>query len=177
VKIETTKRSTTQPTKQRPLWRCPKCGERFVTKNLWHSCGKHTLEELFSRSEPHVLPLFKQFAKMVRACGPVHMIPQKTRVVFQVRVRFAGAYPRKSYFLAGFALPYRADDPRFVKIETYAPHFQGHTLRVASEADLDDKVQGWLREAYKVGAQEFLKKRPSKSQAPASGKPAGSRNF
>jgi hypothetical protein len=21
-----------------PLWKCPKCGHRFVTKNLWHSC-------------------------------------------------------------------------------------------------------------------------------------------
>jgi hypothetical protein len=148
--------------KLRPLWRCPECGEKFVTKNLWHSCGKHTLEELFARSEPQVLRLFKKFAKMVRACGPVRMIPQKTRVVFQVRVRFAGAYPRKSYFLAGFALPYRAEDPRFVKIENYAPHFQGHLFRVASEADLDSKVQRWLKESYRVGAQDFLTKRQSK---------------
>ena len=90
-----------------PLWRCPKCGARFVTKNMWHSCGKYTLEALFSRSEPHVLPLFKKFAKMVKGCGPATMIPQKTRVVFMVRVRFAGAYPRKSYFLAGLALSRR----------------------------------------------------------------------
>ena len=88
------------------------------------------------------------------------MIPQKTRVVFQVRVRFAGAYPRKSHFLAGFALPYRANDPRFVKIEAYAPHFQGHTLRVASKSDLDEQVQHWLREAYKVGAQESFLRLP-----------------
>ena len=80
------------------------------------------MEELFARSEPHVLPLFKKFAKMVRACGPVRMIPQKTRVVFQVRVRFAGAYPRKSHFLASFALPYRGfrenrDDRIYRRIE------------------------------------------------------------
>jgi hypothetical protein len=118
---------------------------------------------LFARSEPHVLPLFEKFAKMVRACGPVRMIPQKTRVVFQVRVRFAGAYPRKSYFLAGFALPYRAEDPRFIKIENYAPHFQGHFFRVASEADLDSKVQRWLKESYSVGAQDSLKKRETKT--------------
>ena len=150
--------------KLRPLWRCPECGEKFVTKNLWHSCGKHTLEELFARSDAHVLPLFKKFAKMVRACGPVRMIPQKTRVVFQVRVRFAGAYPRKSYFLAGFALPYRAEDPRFIKIENYAPHFQGHLFRVATEADLDNKVQRWLKESYRAGAQDFLTKRESRTK-------------
>ena len=89
------------------------------------------------------------------------MIPQKTRVVFQVRVRFAGAYPRKSHFLAGIALPYRADDPRFIKIEKYAEHFQGHTFRVSSEADLDQRVQDWLHESYKVGAQKLSKPRAS----------------
>jgi hypothetical protein len=161
MKRERNKRVASKPAKKRPLWRCPKCGERFITANMWHSCGKRTLEELFARSEPHVLPLFKKFAKMVRACGPVKMIPQKTRVVFQVRVRFAGAYPRKSHFLCGIALPRRVDDARFVKIETYAPHFQGHLFRVASEADLDDQVQHWLHESYKVGAQGFLKTRGS----------------
>ncbi|HEY8188077.1 MAG TPA: DUF5655 domain-containing protein [Pyrinomonadaceae bacterium] len=150
------KRSTTVAANQRPLWRCPECGERFVTRNLWHSCGKYTLEELFARSEPHVLPLFKKFAKMVRACGPVRMIPQKSRVAFQVRVRFAGAYPRKSHVLCGFALPYRSADPRFVKIEEYGRHFVGHLFSVASEADLDEQVQRWLHEAYEVGKQSLL---------------------
>ena len=161
------KSSTAKPARRRPLWRCPACGERFVTKNLWHSCGKHTLEELFARSEPHVLPLFKKFAKMVRACGPVRMIPQKTRVAFQVRVRFAGVYPRKSHLLCGFALPYRSTDPRFVKIEEYAPHFQGHLFRVASAADLDEQVQRWLRESYQVGAQRLLSKSDTKTTSPS----------
>ena len=154
--MPTETRKSTKSVKLPPLWRCPKCRERFVTKNLWHSCGKYTLEELFSRSDPHVLSLFKKFAAMVRACGPVHMIPQKTRVVFQGRVRFAGALPRKTHFLANFALPYQANDSRFVRIEKYAPHFQTHTFRVSSESDLDQQLQGWLRESYQVGAQAFL---------------------
>jgi hypothetical protein len=112
------------------------------------------LEELFARSEPQVLKLFKKFAAMVRASGPVRMIPQKTRVVFQVRIRFAGAYPRKSHFIASIALPYRADDPRFVKVESYGAHFHGHYFRVSAEADLDKQVQRWLKESYKVGEQK-----------------------
>ncbi len=84
------------------------------------------------------------------------MIPQKTRVVFQVRVRFAGAVPRKSHFVANLALPYQAKDARFLKIEKYAPHFQTHTFQVGSERDLDQKVQRWLKESYEVGAQAFL---------------------
>jgi hypothetical protein len=140
--------------KKRPLWRCPKCGARFITRNIWHSCGKYTLEGLFSRSEPHVLPLFRKFARLVRECGTVHMIPQKSRVVFMVRVRFAGAYPRKTYFIAGFALARRLKSPRIRKIEAYAPHFIGHMMDIRSEADLDGELRGWIRESFAVGRQQ-----------------------
>jgi len=138
----------------KPLWRCPKCEERFITENMWHSCGRFDLKTLFSKSEPHVLKLFRKFARMVRACGPVRMIPQKTRAVFQVRVRFAGCYPRKSHLLCAIALPRRVNSPRFVKIHEYTPRFIGHHFRIYSEGELDDELQGWLRESYQVGKQE-----------------------
>lgn len=93
---------------------------------------------------------------MVRACGPVRMIPQKTRIVFQARVRFAGCYPRKSHLLCGLALAHRLDTPRIIKIEEYARHFISHQFRVYSKEDLDAEVQGWLRESYDVGAQKWL---------------------
>ena len=32
----------------RPLWRCPECGHTFVTRNLWHSCGRYTLDPHFA---------------------------------------------------------------------------------------------------------------------------------
>jgi hypothetical protein len=140
----------------KPLWRCQKCNERFVTANMRHSCGKHTLEELFARSEPHVFQLFKKFARMVRACGRVTVIPQKTRVVFQVRVRFAGCYPRRKHLLCAIALRDRLESPRFVHIEKFAAHFVGHRFKIDSAEQLDAEVQGWLQQAYDVGAQKRL---------------------
>ena len=131
---------------------------------MWHSCGSHTLQELFAGCEPKVLRLFKRFARMVRACGPVRVIPQKTRVVFQVRVRFGGAVRRKSYLLCGLALPCIHHHPRFVKIESFAPHFNGHWFRVDSEKDLDADVRRWIKEAYEVGAQRHLERRVRKSR-------------
>ena len=143
--------------KLRPLWRCPRCGAKLVTKNMWHSCGRYTLKALFARSEPHVFLLFKKFAAMVRQCGRVTTVPQKTRVVFMVRVRFAGVYPRKTFVLVSFALPRRLKSPRIMKIEEYAQHFIGHTMEIHSEEDLDGELQGWLRESFAVGEQRFLK--------------------
>jgi hypothetical protein len=121
-----------------------------------HSCGKFSLAELFARSEPRVLKIFQEYARMVRACGNVHMIPQKTRVVFQARMRFAGATPRKSYLICHFILPRRIDNDRFDRIETFSPRCHAHYLRVEDEGELDNDVARWLQKAYAVGQQMYL---------------------
>jgi hypothetical protein len=126
---------------------------------MQHSCGKHSITALFGNSDKKVFEIFKKFRKMVRATGPVIEIPQKTRVAFMVRVRFAGAYPRKNYLLCAFALPRRSSEKRFVKIEEYAPHFVGHYIRINAEEELDDQVQKWLHEARSVGTREALRLR------------------
>jgi hypothetical protein len=150
------KLSNLKPAKLKPLWSCPKCGEQFVTKNLWHSCGKFTIKELFAKSEPHVLELFRKFEKMVRACGPAKMIPQKTRAVFQVRMRFAGCYPRKKHLLCTVVLRRNLNAPRISKTDEYAPHCFVHQFRIYSDNELDEEVQRWLCESYDVGLQKHL---------------------
>jgi hypothetical protein len=140
-----------------PLWKCPKCGARFVTANVWHSCGRYSLKALFAKSEPNVRRAFRKLTRMVRVCGPVTMIPQKTRVVFMVRTRFVAVYPRKRAMEIGIELAHRHPDPRFHRIETYSRHMHGHYLRVEDEKQLDAQVQRWLREAYMVGAQKAMR--------------------
>ena len=120
------------PPKPKPLWRCPKCGERFVTRNMWHSCGRYSLKAHFAGCEPNVFRMFKKFAAMVRRCGPARIIPQKTRIVFQARVRFAGCVARKSYLLVAFASTRRLEDPRFVRIERYMPRWYAMRALAAS---------------------------------------------
>jgi hypothetical protein len=145
------KRADTLP----PLWTCPTCGAKFVTANMWHSCGRYRVDDLFAKSDPHVLRLYARFKRMVEACGPVIVVPQKTRLCFMVRMRFAGVYPRKSYLRATFLLTRRlADDPRIEKVTTYAPRCIGYELHIDRPGQLDATVQRWLKEAYDVGAQK-----------------------
>src|SRR5260370_24085028 len=124
---------------------------------MWHSCGKFSLENLFSRSGPHVLKIFRKFAKIVGSCDRSRMIPEKTRVVLQVRMRFAGATPRKSHLTCHFILPRKIDNHRFHKIETFNPRCHAHHLHVSSEAELDAEIGSWLNEAYAVGQQKHLR--------------------
>ncbi len=38
--------------KVRPLWTCPRCGLKLVTRNLWHSCGQATLDDWKGKMGP-----------------------------------------------------------------------------------------------------------------------------
>ena len=142
-----------------PLWTCPKCGAKFVSANMWHSCGRYRLEDLFARSEPHVFQLFQQFSAMVRSCGLVKMIPQKSRIVFMVRMRFVNIGVRKQGLLIGFILTRRIEHPALEKTEVYAPKCIGAYLRIERAGQLDRSVQRLIREAYDSGTQKDFVRR------------------
>lgn len=143
---------------QPSLWICPRCGARLVSRNLWHSCARYTLEELFARSEPSVLGLARTHVSMLHSLGDVQVITQKTRLVCVARVRFAGLSPRKNGFLASFSLHRWLDSPRIVKTADYGPRWRGHYVLVQSEADLNDELKAWLQEAHDiVGLQSDLR--------------------
>lgn len=139
------------------LWTCPKCGAQFISKNLWHSCVTGIkLEDLFARSEPKVLEAFHEFERRVRGCGPVTRLVQKTRIVFMVRVRFAGCYPRKSHLQVGFFLKRPVRSQRFSKVEHLGHSDYVHSLRIDSAAEFDEEFMSWVKEAYAVGEQQHL---------------------
>lgn len=142
---------------QRPLWVCPRCGARLVTRNMWHSCGQFTLETLFAKSRPGVIDLARSYVGMLHSLGDVQVIAQKTRLVCVARVRFAGLYARKNGFLAGFGLHRWIHSPRIVKTRDYGPRWRAHYVDIRSEDDLNDELQVWLQEAHDtVGLQSDL---------------------
>lgn len=132
----------------RELWVCPKCGARLVTRNLWHSCGRFTLEALFADAPRPVLTLARRCVKMLRSLGDVQVLPQKTRLVCVARVRFAGLYPRKNGFRVSFALRHRLKHPRIVKTELYGRDWHAHYVEIQFAADLDAELRAWLQESH-----------------------------
>ena len=144
------KAATTQAPKV--LWRCPKCGHRFVTRNMWHSCSNHTLAEHFRACDPALRPLFDQYLEFVRSLGPVAVIPQATRISFQGRVRFAGVVVRKQWLEGGLWLKRRVEDARFRRVAHYGGNDWGYRFRLRQPADLDATLK-YLCEAYEVGQQ------------------------
>jgi hypothetical protein len=145
-------------TGQASVWVCPECGARLVSRNLWHSCGKFSLEALFAKSPSGILDLAREYVQLLHSLGDVQVIPQKTRLVCVARVRFAGLTPRKNGFRAAFALRRWLKSPRIVKTEDYGPRWRAHFVDIRSRKDLDRELRDWLQESHdEVGLQSDLR--------------------
>lgn len=146
--------------REKELWACPKCGRRFVGRNMWHACGDYSVERLLEGKGDRARELLDRFESLIAACGPYEVAPAKTRVAFMGRVRFAGvnAISDRGMTIA-FALPRAMQHPRIRKVENIAPGWYGHWMRISSPDDLDDELLDWLRESYhQMGLQERLAK-------------------
>jgi len=138
------------------LWQCPRCGHRFVTKNLWHSCVRIRLAEHFKSKPLLRRKTFDRWLAIARACGPVTCYAQQTRIVIQARVRFAGAVVRKSYLDAGLWLRKRESHPRLRRVEDFGRLGYVHHFRLESPDEIDDALRSLMRQAYRVGTQETV---------------------
>ena len=87
------RKGLTAQTKSRQLWTCPKCGAKLLSRNLWHSCGRATLEDWKTRMGPNARALYNRFEEMIAACGEYHVAPAKTRIAFLGLVRFPSPSP------------------------------------------------------------------------------------
>lgn len=142
----------------KPLWRCPECDREFANRHQSHACGRHTLEHHFAGREPLVRELFDAFRQRLEAVGPVRVVPEKTRIAFQVRMSFAQLTTRRAHVDGHLVLARRVDGPPFRKVETISPRNHVHHFRLESAADLAP-LDAFLAEAYAVGAQEHLTSR------------------
>ena len=99
---------------------------------------------------------FRAVLSAARLNGPVKVLPEKTRIALQVRMSFA-AFSLKRHWLDGHVvLARRRVSPRFRKIWVVSPRNQVHEFRLHGEAEVDEEVADWLREAYAVGEQKHL---------------------
>jgi hypothetical protein len=141
---------------ERPLWKCPQCKRKFANRNQSHFCGNHDLEHHFEGKAKQVRDIYDAVLKAIKRSGPVTVLPEKTRIAFQVRMSFAQLTTRSKWVDGHVVLARRFEQPRFRKIETISPRNHVHHFRLMSATEVDQEVEAWLREAYAVGEQKHL---------------------
>jgi hypothetical protein len=145
----------------RPLWTCPRCGHRFVSANIWHSCTAFTLDEAFARSTPAARAAFEAFVALAGACGPIEVIAQATRIVIMGRVRFAGAVVLRDRVRLNVALTRKVDALWVERIESYGERWHAHRFIARSPDDVAaiDELPALVCEGYRdLGMQGSLRR-------------------
>lgn len=141
---------------RKPLWTCPKCKKKFVTRNLWHSCRRFTISQFLEGKGPRARALFNEFGKLVRRCGPVELSPSKTSVGFMVQVRFAGVVRvSERGMTVSIGLPRRLSHVRIQPVEHPDSNWYVHYVRITKAVELDRELLGWLRESYRMMGEQL----------------------
>ena len=137
------------------LWKCPACGHRFVTRNLWHSCSRHRITEHFTGKDYDLRNLFREFRNRIRTFGPVTVYAQKTRIVFQVQVRFVSVQVRKHWLDVGIWLTRQRQHSNLKRIESLMPRAHIHHFRLNNVSQMDENFIALLKESYLVGCRDW----------------------
>jgi hypothetical protein len=102
-------------TRRDKLWPCAKCGRAFANKKQSHFCSRVPLESHFERKPPVTRRLYDTFLAAVQSCGSVMVLPEKTRIAFQVRMSFSALMTRRDYLRGHLVLAERRESPCFCK--------------------------------------------------------------
>ena len=133
------------------MWSCPTCGRKFVNANQWHSCSLAEVSSHVAKSEPEIARVYHLLAERIVNLGSVEVQPMKTAIVFKAVTTFAGVQVRKRWLNLGLLLDDRLASPRFDRVTTLSPSTHEHRLRIASESEVDDELETWLRRAHRLG--------------------------
>jgi hypothetical protein len=140
-----------------PLWRCPRCRRQFANRNQSHACRPPaTLASHFAGKPKALRAIFDKLRTIAKKNGQVIVLPEKTRIAFQVRMSFAAFVIRKNWIDGHVVLARRVENPRFRRIETFSPRNHLHAFRFESLEEIDNEVAAWFAEAYRVGEQRHL---------------------
>src|SRR5215831_442661 len=113
-----------------PLWTCPRCQRQFANRNQSHACASRTMAGHLAGKSPEAVAIYRRLEAMVQTLGPVTILPEGTRIAFQVRMSFAAAMLRRRWVDAHVVLARRLEAPRFRSIQTISPRNHVHAFRL-----------------------------------------------
>jgi hypothetical protein len=116
-----------------------------------------TVEDHLAGKPESSVALYRQFVRLVEACGPFSYAVSKTSITFKGSRRgFAGARPDAIGVRGYLDLQRTVEDPRITNVSPYTKRLFVHHFRIRSAEEMDEEFTGWVREAYAVGAGDHL---------------------
>ena len=107
-----------------------------------------TIDEYLATAPPFEPPIFEAVMAALEPVGPVHVEPLSVGVFLKRAQTFAQLRPLTRWETLSFSLHRREQHPAITR--RHLPHGDRwfHVVRLTRPEDLDDRVVGWLAEAY-----------------------------
>jgi Domain of unknown function (DUF5655) len=116
-----------------------------------------TVEDHLAGTPESSVALYREFVRLVEACGPFTYAVSKTSITFKGSRRgFAGARPDAAGLRGYLDLQRSVEDPRITNVSPYTKRLFVHHFRIRSPDEMDDRFAAWIAEAYAVGAGAHL---------------------
>jgi hypothetical protein len=93
-----------------------------------------------------------RFVDLVKAIGPVSILPTQSRIDFQARTIFASVYFKLESLEIQMVLPTIVQDARIIRVDTIGTDKYAHNIMINSLDDYDARFNAWLQEAYDLGS-------------------------
>ena len=109
-----------------------------------------TVSQHFSGRDSSVRKIYAAILSAARKLGPVQEDPKKTSIHLNRRTAFAGVATRRAGLILTLKSPTDVDSPRIRKRERASTNRWHLEIPLATPAEVDREVRGWLRNAYEL---------------------------
>ena len=108
----------------------------------------NAVEALFESRDWVVREIYSRLMAAMGEIGPCREDPRRASIHLLRVSGFAGVHPRKSFLVLNLRTDRPIESPRVGRIEQVSKNRFHNEIRLASPADVDEELIGWLREAY-----------------------------
>ena len=91
---------------------------------------------------------YERLLQVLKQCGPVSKEAKKTSIHLVNRSAFAGIATRKEYLILTIRSDHDLQSPRVHKVERVSAKRFHSEVKLASPAEVDPELTGWLKAAY-----------------------------
>ena len=101
---------------------------------------------------PEVNDLYRRLITEVSKFGEITVEEKKTSFHIKGGAAFAGAHPRKQYFILNIVSAAPIKSARVVEQEQVSAHRFHNRVKIEKAEDINKELLGWLKEAYTLTA-------------------------
>ena len=123
-----------------------------MDRQLNKGMREFTVDSHFVGREPVVRAIYNQLKKAIKRFGPIVEEPKKTSIHIVNRTALAGVATRKGHLVLTIKSDRKLASPRIHKSEQASASRFHHQVKLASPADVDEELIGWLKAAYVLSA-------------------------